>query len=54
MIGEADQLTPANPFTVHTIAASRFVPITQLAEVADILTSGLGRNRGAGGQTVSL
>jgi pimeloyl-ACP methyl ester carboxylesterase len=39
MIDEADRLTPANPFTVHTIAASHFAPITHPAEVADILTT---------------
>jgi pimeloyl-ACP methyl ester carboxylesterase len=39
MIAEADQLTPANPFTVHTLAASHFAPITQPAWVADILTT---------------
>jgi pimeloyl-ACP methyl ester carboxylesterase len=37
MIGEADRLTPDNPFTVHTVAASHFAPITHAAEVADIL-----------------
>jgi pimeloyl-ACP methyl ester carboxylesterase len=37
MIAEADLLTPANPFTVHTLAASHFAPITQAARVADIL-----------------
>jgi hypothetical protein len=39
MIAEADQLTPPNPFTVHTIAASHFAPITQPAQLADILTA---------------
>ncbi len=48
MIGEADQLTPANPFTVHTLAASHFAPITQPAPLADILTSGVGKNRDPG------
>ena len=37
MIAEADQLTPANPFTVHTLAASHFAPITQPTQLADIL-----------------
>ncbi|MCT2582289.1 alpha/beta fold hydrolase [Actinophytocola gossypii] len=37
MIAEADHLTPTNPFTVHTIAGSHFVPITRATEVADIL-----------------
>jgi pimeloyl-ACP methyl ester carboxylesterase len=53
MIAEADHLTPANPFTVHTIAASHFAPITQPAQLADILTSGVGTNRGTGGPTAS-
>ncbi|HEY3608829.1 MAG TPA: alpha/beta hydrolase [Pseudonocardiaceae bacterium] len=39
MITEADRLTPTNPFTVHTIAASHFAPITRATEVADILTT---------------
>jgi hypothetical protein len=39
MIAEADQLTPANPFTVHTLAASHFAPITQSARLADILAA---------------
>jgi hypothetical protein len=39
MITEADQLTPSNPFTVHTIAASHFAPITRPAQLADILTT---------------
>lgn len=38
MIAEADRLTPANTFAVHTLAASHFAPITHAAEVADILT----------------
>jgi len=37
MIAEADHLTPTNPFTVHTIAASHFAPITRPDEIADIL-----------------
>jgi pimeloyl-ACP methyl ester carboxylesterase len=37
MIAEADLLTPANPFTVHTLAASHFAPITQPGRIADIL-----------------
>jgi hypothetical protein len=37
MIAEADQLTPTNQFTVHSIAGSHFAPITHAAEVADIL-----------------
>ncbi|MGH3511238.1 MAG: hypothetical protein ACRDQI_02190 [Pseudonocardiaceae bacterium] len=41
MVAEADQLTPSNPFTVHTIA--------------DILTCGVGKNRGtAGHDTVAV
>jgi len=39
MIAEADQLTPANPFTVHSLAASHFPPITHAAELATILTT---------------
>jgi pimeloyl-ACP methyl ester carboxylesterase len=39
MIAEADQLTPANPFIVHTIAASHFAPLTHPAQLADILTT---------------
>ncbi|HEY0578743.1 MAG TPA: hypothetical protein VGD73_31960 [Pseudonocardia sp.] len=39
MIAEADQLTPANPFTVHSLAASHFAPITHAAELATILTT---------------
>jgi pimeloyl-ACP methyl ester carboxylesterase len=39
MITEADQLTASNPFTVHTIAASHFAPITHPAQLADILTT---------------
>jgi len=39
MIAEADQLTPANPFTVHTLAASHFAPITQPTQLADILAA---------------
>ena len=39
MIAEADQLTPGNPFTVHTLAASHFAPITQPARIAEILTA---------------
>jgi pimeloyl-ACP methyl ester carboxylesterase len=38
MIAEADQLTPDNPFTVHTITGSHFAPITCAAEIANILT----------------
>lgn len=37
MIAEADHLTPANPFTVHTIAGSHFAPITHASKVADTL-----------------
>jgi pimeloyl-ACP methyl ester carboxylesterase len=37
MIAEANRLTPANPFTVHTIAGSHFTPITHATEVANIL-----------------
>ena len=39
MIAEADQLTPTNPFTVHTLAASHFAPITQPTQLADILAA---------------
>jgi len=39
MIAEADQLTPTNPFTVHTLAASHFAPITQPTQLADILVA---------------
>jgi hypothetical protein len=38
MIVEANRLTPANPFTVHTIGGSHFTPITHATEVATILT----------------
>jgi pimeloyl-ACP methyl ester carboxylesterase len=37
MIAEADHLTPANPFTVHTITGSHSAPITHATEIADIL-----------------
>jgi pimeloyl-ACP methyl ester carboxylesterase len=49
MIAEADQLTPANPFTVHTLAASHFAPITQPAQVAEILTTLSGAMRSTPG-----
>lgn len=39
MIAEADHLTPTNPFTVHTLAASHFAPITQPTQLADILAA---------------
>lgn len=38
MIAEADALTLTNTFDVHTLNTSHFAPITQPAEVADILT----------------
>ncbi|MCI2417904.1 alpha/beta hydrolase [Saccharopolyspora sp. K220] len=37
MIAEADALSPANPFDVHSLAASHFAPITRPAEIAEIL-----------------
>lgn len=37
MIAEADVLTPANPFEVHTLHSSHLAPITQAARIADIL-----------------
>ncbi|WP_020672274.1 alpha/beta fold hydrolase [Amycolatopsis nigrescens] len=40
MIAEADRLTPSNPFTVHTVAAGHFAPITHAAEIAGLLTKG--------------
>jgi pimeloyl-ACP methyl ester carboxylesterase len=39
MITEANHLTPTNPFTVHTVTASHFAPITHPTEIADILTA---------------
>jgi len=39
MIAEADQLTPGNPFDVHTLPTSHFAPITRPAELANILTT---------------
>ena len=39
MIAEADALSPANPFDVHSLAASHFVPITKPGELADILVT---------------
>jgi pimeloyl-ACP methyl ester carboxylesterase len=38
MITEADTLTPANPFDVHTLNASHLAPITRAGDIADILT----------------
>jgi pimeloyl-ACP methyl ester carboxylesterase len=43
MIAEADRLVPATPFTVHTITASHFAPITHPAEVADLLITSIVR-----------
>jgi pimeloyl-ACP methyl ester carboxylesterase len=38
MIAEADALSPTNPFDVHNLNTSHLAPITQPAEIADILT----------------
>lgn len=39
MIAEADALAPTNPFDVHSLTTSHFAPITEPAEIADILTA---------------
>ncbi|MGH3904133.1 MAG: hypothetical protein ACRDTE_08090 [Pseudonocardiaceae bacterium] len=38
MIAEADRLTPANPFQVHTLDTSHLAPITRPRGITDILT----------------
>lgn len=42
MIAEADALSPANRFDVHTIDAGHLVPIIRPAETARILSGLLG------------
>lgn len=37
MIAEADTLTPANPFDVHTLNTSHLAPITRAGDIAGIL-----------------
>ncbi|MGH4002394.1 MAG: alpha/beta fold hydrolase, partial [Pseudonocardiaceae bacterium] len=39
MIAEADALAPTNPFDLHSLTTSHLAPITQPAEIADILTA---------------
>lgn len=39
MIGEADALSPAAPFAVHSVDASHFVSLTRAGEVAGILAA---------------
>lgn len=39
MIAEADALAPTNPFDVHSLTTSHAAPITQPAEIADILAA---------------
>jgi len=39
MIADADDLTPGNPFDVHTLDAGHFAPISRAPQLADILTA---------------
>ena len=54
MIAEADALSPTNPFDVHSLTTSHLAPITQPAEIADILTASAAPTMNNPGATVAV